>query len=100
VNVAEVLVAGTVTDAPTVAKVVLLDSFTTTPPVAAGPLNVAVPVDETPPAAVLGLRLNEARLGGVTVTVAVFEAVPLLAVIVTVFWAATGSVLTMKPAEF
>jgi len=96
VNVAEVLVAGTVTEAPTVAEVVVLDSFTTTPPAAAGPLRVTVPVDETPPATVIGLRAIEARVGGVTVTIAVFEAVPLLAVIVTTFWAATGSVVSVK----
>jgi hypothetical protein len=84
VKVAEVLPAATVTLAGTVAVVELLDSFTTIPPVKAAPVSVTVPVDEAPPAKVLGLKLTLDRVAAVIVRVAVWDAVPTFAVIVAV----------------
>ena len=56
VNVAEVLPAGTVTLAGTVAAaVLLLESVTTAPPVGAAPFSVTVPVELFPPTTVVGL---------------------------------------------
>ena len=51
--------AGTVTDAATVAAVVLLDfSVTTVPPAGAGPFSVIVPVLEAPPFTDVGFSTN------------------------------------------
>ncbi len=70
VKVAEVFPAGMETDAGTVAAELLLLSLTTIPPFEAGPLKVAVPVDEAPPVSESGLRLIESNPGGITVSVA------------------------------
>src|SRR5579864_2894288 len=56
VNVVDVLPAGTVTLAGTVAAaVLLLERVTTAPPVAAAPLSVTVPIELFPPTTVAGL---------------------------------------------
>jgi len=68
VKVADVLPAGTVTDAGTCAIEVLpLESGTTAPPEGATPFNRTVPVDETPPTTLVGLSVNDDSCGGVTV---------------------------------
>jgi hypothetical protein len=60
-NVAVVLVEGTVTEAGTVAALMLpLDSVTTVPPPEAGTFRRMVPVDEPPPTTFDGKRLTEA----------------------------------------
>jgi hypothetical protein len=74
VKFADVLPAGTVTDAATVAAVVLLlCRDTLTPPVGAGPVSVIVPVEGLPPVTLVGLTVTDVRLtaAGVTVKVAV-----------------------------
>jgi hypothetical protein len=76
--------AGTVTLAGTVAaEVLLLDSANTTPPAAAAPFSITVPVEGVPPFTLVGLRLKEEREGRFTVNVAVFMAAPSVAEIVT-----------------
>ena len=66
--------AATVTLGGTVAEVLLLDREMTAPPLAAGLLRVTVPVDGFPPLTLVGLTVNEARVGaevaGVTVSTA------------------------------
>jgi hypothetical protein len=49
----------------------LLESITCAPPLGAGPFRVTVPVEELPPVTVVGLRLSEERIGGITVSEAV-----------------------------
>jgi hypothetical protein len=74
VKFADVLPAGTVTEAGTVAAVVLLlCRDTLTPPVGAGPVSVIVPVEGLPPVTLVGLTVTDVRLtaAGVTVKVAV-----------------------------
>jgi hypothetical protein len=72
-NVVDVLPAGTVALAGTVAAaMLLLERVTRTPPVGAGPLRVTVPVEEFPPITLEGLRETEDKTtAGVTVKVAV-----------------------------
>jgi hypothetical protein len=66
--------AATVTPAGTVATVgLLLESATTAPPAGAAVFRVTVPIRATPPATVVGLRLNEERVAGVGVTVSTAE---------------------------
>jgi hypothetical protein len=66
VNDALVAPAATVTLEGTLAAVVLLlESTTCAPPVGAGPLRVTVPVEEFPPVTLVGLKVKEARVGGV-----------------------------------
>ena len=63
-NVALVAPAATVTLAGTVAAAVLLpESDTTTPPLGAAALNVAVPVDELPPTTLVGLTVTADSAG-------------------------------------
>lgn len=70
VNVVDVRVAGTVTDAGTVAAaVLLLVSVTTIPPAGAAELMVTVPVEEVPPITVPGLRATWLTACGLTVSV-------------------------------
>jgi len=73
VNVFEVLPAGMVTLAGTVAaEALLLESATSAPPAGAATLSVTVPVEEVPPVTVVGLRVTEEMLtDGITVRVAV-----------------------------
>jgi hypothetical protein len=56
VKVVEVACAGTVTLAGTIAAALSLASVTTAPPTTAGLLSVTVPVEEFPPATVLGAK--------------------------------------------
>jgi len=65
-----VVFAATVTVGETLAAGLLLDRLTIRPPVGAAPFNVTVPVDVTPPATVVGLRLIEDKDGGLIVSVA------------------------------
>jgi len=61
--------AGTVTLAGTVATAeLLLESATVPPPAGAEPLRVTVPVEAVPPVTLVGLRLNEDRPGGLTLS--------------------------------
>ena len=72
-NVALVLPAETVTLAGTcTTALLLLVSPTVLPPLGAGPLSVTVPVEESPPTTVAGLKLSPLteRKGGFTVSVA------------------------------
>src|SRR6266850_1106791 len=75
-KVALVAPAGTVTLEGTLAAAgLLLDSRICAPPAGAGPLSVAVPVEDCkPPTTLVGFRVREetvGRGGGVTVSVAV-----------------------------
>ena len=74
-KVALVAPAATVTLAGTCAAVVLLlVNPTVAPPVGAAPLNVTVPVDEVPPATLVGFTVTEDKdtdAAGFTVSVAV-----------------------------
>ena len=64
-NVALVAPAATITLEGTLAGVVLLlESTTCAPPVGAAPLNVTVPVEEFPPATLVGFSESEERVGG------------------------------------
>ncbi len=98
VKVAEVLPRAIVTATGGLADFVLLLSLTLTA-LTAGPLKVTVPVEDAPPATVLGLRLIVSSAGGSTVKVAAFEAVPRSAVIFTVFAELTADVPTVNVAE-
>lgn len=83
VNVAVLAPSATVTLAGTVATdVLLLESVTTTPPAVAGAVNVTVPVEEEPPTTERGLRLRLERVGLLefTVSVAVLDTPPAVAV--------------------
>ena len=80
-NVALVAPAPTVTLAGTLAAPLLLESPTCAPPAGAGPLNVTVPVEEFPPATLVGFSESEERVGGgggaaVTVSEAVLVTPP------------------------
>lgn len=56
---------------PGIAAVLLPASFTVTPPPGAGPLKVTVPWQVSPPATVVGVKVNDAIVsGGFTVIVA------------------------------
>ena len=96
VNVAVVAPATTVTDAGTVALALLLERVTLRPPVGAAPLMVTVPVEELPPTTEVGLRTTPETAGGVMVSVAVFELLPNVAVIVDVVVEATVLVETVN----
>ena len=78
-NVALVAPAAIVTLGGMLAAPLLLESATCAPPVGAGPLNVTVPVEEFPPATLVGFSESEERVGGgggagVTVSEAVLVA--------------------------
>jgi hypothetical protein len=67
VKVADAAPAGTVIFAGTAATfVLLLNKFTVTPPVGAGPLRVTVPVDCAPPTTAVGLNVKEESTGAGT----------------------------------
>ena len=57
-NVAEVKPAATVTDAGTLAAMILLDKLTVVPPVAAGPFKLTVPVAFPPPVTDAGFTVT------------------------------------------
>ena len=62
VNEAVLAPAATFTLAGTVAAVgLLLDKLTAAPPLGAGPLRVAVPVEGEPPWTLVGLKVTEYR---------------------------------------
>jgi len=106
--------AETVTLEGTVASdVLLLVRVTTAPPLGAAALSVTVPVDESPPRRLVGLRVSDDSVApepgvgvgvavakGATVRVAVFVTPPLVAVIVTVVVVAAGFVPMIKPPDF
>lgn len=101
-NVADVAPAGTVTETGTVAETLELVSVTTTPPAGAAPLSVTVPVTPAPPTTDDGLTDTDLReteaAAGFTVSAAVLETAPLVAVIVTAVTAVTAVVFTVKVA--
>jgi len=71
VKFTDVAPAGTVTLTGTVAtKGLPLKSVTTVPPAGAAMLRITVPVEAAPPVTRAGFRVNETRLGAVTVSTA------------------------------
>ena len=102
VNVAVVAPAATVTVAGTVAAALLDASVTTAPPAGAAAVNVTVPVTVLPAVTDAALSVSVDNAGpvaaGFTVSVAVLETAPLVAVIVTAFTAVTAVVLTVNVA--
>lgn len=99
VKVADVALAGTVTLAGTLAAaVLLLDRVTTAPPAGAGPVKVAVPVEDVPPITDVGFTLMALRVGAVTVNVVV-RVLPRVAETVGEVFEATGLVVTVNVAE-
>ena len=73
VKVAVLAPATTRTLAGTVAAaVLLLERVTVAPPVGAGPVSVAVPVELLPPVTVVGFRVRVDNAGGFTVRPVVF----------------------------
>jgi len=99
VNVADVRLAGTVTDAGTGSAALFEASATTLPPVGAAWLKVTVHVAEAPDVMLAGAQASDDTRGlGVTVTVAV--ALPAsVAVTVTACAAVTEPAVAVKPAE-
>jgi len=95
VNVVLLEPAGTVTDAGTVAFL-LLDVRATgsAPPVETAPTSVTVPVEELPPATDVGVTDTADTNGGHTVALTVAFDPPLVAVIVTLVEGVTHTVLT------
>jgi hypothetical protein len=79
-----------------VAFVELLESFTTKPPAGAGPVRLTDPVDEAPPLSIVGLRLTDCRMGGITVRVAAWDPDAKVAVITELLCVATALVDTVK----
>lgn len=76
-NVADNILAGTVTDEGTVATVVLLlVKLTVAPSGGAGPLKVTVPIACVPPWTEVGLKVSELSPAALTVKLAVFAVVP------------------------
>jgi hypothetical protein len=80
-KVVEVDAAGTVTEADTGSRVLLLESETVVPPVGAAELRVTVQVLAAPEARVVGLQASEERLTeAVRLMVAVLDTPPRVAV--------------------
>ena len=98
-KVAEVLPAGIVTAEGAEANPELTDRATTRPPDGAAEVIVTVPVLDYPPTTLAGLNVNDLSVGAITVSVAVFEMPPSVAVKVTVEFASTALVLTGKLAD-
>jgi len=96
VNVADLAPAAIFSVAGGVAEVVVEASVTLTPPAAATPESVTVPVLEAPPATLVGETVNALTTGAVTAKIAVFFVAPWLAVIVTDLFAATATELILK----
>ena len=101
-NVADVAPEGTVTETGTFAETLELVSVTTTPPAGAAADNVTVPVTPAPPTTDAGLTVTDVSetdaAAGFTVSAAVFEMAPLVAVIVTAVTAVTDVVVTVNVA--
>ena len=66
-KVFDVALAGTVTDAGTLAAGFALDKLTNAPPAGAAPVKFTVPVADCPPTTADGLTLTELKAGGLTV---------------------------------
>jgi hypothetical protein len=79
------------------ADVLLLESWTSAPPVGAGPVNVTVPVELFPPTTDDGLRVIEDRVGGLTVRLAL-RVMPYVPEIATEVLVRTADVETVKVA--
>jgi hypothetical protein len=101
-NVADVAPAGTVTLAGTAAETLELVSVTNTPPAGAAPLSVTVPVTPAPPTTDAGFTVTDLSeteaAAGFTVSAAVLETAPFVAVIVTAVTAVTVDVVTVNVA--
>jgi hypothetical protein len=100
-NVVELVLAGTVTDAGTGSAVALLEpSVTVLPPAGAGWFKVTVQIVEIPMVMLSGLQTIEPTLGPLGATVTVAVAVPLsVAVKVTVCELATVPPVAVKVVE-
>jgi hypothetical protein len=98
-NCTDVAFDGTVTVGGVVIEALSLASETTSPPSGAAPFNFMVPVEVEPPTTFVGLRLTEDRPAGLMVRVAERVLDPEMALIATVFWAATGKVDIEKLAR-
>ena len=96
-NCAVVAPASTVTVAGGVAAALVLESVTTSPPVAAGPESVTVPVVPVPPITVDLDNTTDCTVGGFTVSVAVL-ATPKVAVMIGWVEVVTPLVVTWKLA--
>ena len=96
VNVPDVTPPGIVTEPGTVATPLLDERLMTIPEAGAGPDKVTYPVADVPPTTALGPTAIDARTGAVTVSVAVTDAVPMLALIVTGVEVATEVVVTVN----
>jgi len=99
VNAADDLPATTVAEAGAEAEVELLESFTTRPPVGAGPVSVTVPAEESPPETEAGFSPTDCNEAVAIVKVADWVAEPSFAVIVAVFWVVEALVATVKLAD-
>lgn len=95
-NEAEVVPARTVTCDWTVAFTLLEDRLMPTPPVAAGPDRVTVPVRLSPPSTVEVESVKLARVGAVILSAAVCVELPRLAVSATVLELCTAIVFTIN----
>jgi len=96
-NVAVLLPAGTVTEAGTPAAALSLARVTLGPPTPAIPLRVTVPVEVLPPHTVEGeIAIETTVSGGPTVSVALVEVLPKVAVMTAVVLAAAAVVFAMK----
>ena len=99
VKVAEDLPEATVTDAGTVAELLLLDSLTTKPPDGAAAVRVAVPIADAPPTTLAGATFTETSVGGLIVRVAFTDTPLRVAVIVALVCVETETVLTVNVPE-
>ncbi len=95
-KVADVAPAATVTEAGTIALVLVEASCTTVPLAGAGPLRMTVPTEGSPPASVDGFRVKLVREGGLIVRTAVVTKPPWMAVMVAGVGPATGVVVMVK----
>lgn len=96
VNVAEYEPAAIVTVAGTAALLLFEARLTINPPLGAGPVSVAVPVEALPPVTVVGASESELKVAGVIPKVALSEVVPRVAVRVAVVDAVTDEVVTVN----
>jgi hypothetical protein len=90
--------SGTATVGGTVAAGLVLESATVTPPTGAAPVKATVPSDGCPPMRALGLSDTDEGAGAVTVRSLETDLPLKEAVIFAVAFAATGVVVTWKPA--